>query len=356
MGLFKIFKKDKKENSLPKGFNLLTIAKITRLTEESVMVTLDIPAELKADYTFIPGQYIDFSVNTDGKDHRRSYSICSGPGEAVSIAVKAMPNGTVSKWFNEVAHEGMEIACSKPQGQFTLEPGMKKVVAFAAGSGITPILSMAKGLEAGAEMHLYYGNRNQASAIFLNEVNNLPNVKVQHYFSQETVEGAKEGRLDDSHISDIIKENLDLLKSDAFFMCGPIEMTETITKKLKLFGVADNKIKRELFSAPVADESPTDTSVEPVASDVTVLLDGEEIDVKFKPKGKTILELLDAEGYDPPYSCRGGVCSTCKAKVTEGKATMRMNYVLTDQEVEEGYVLCCQTEPLTDKIRIEFDV
>jgi ring-1,2-phenylacetyl-CoA epoxidase subunit PaaE len=358
MGLFKIFKK-KSESKAPKGYQAVKIKSLRRLTKHSVQVTLDIPADQRAMFNFTPGQYIDFDVEVEGTHHRRSYSICSGQNEEISVAIKAMPKGTVSKWFNETAKEGAYIFCSTPKGSFIWEKSHENVVAFAAGSGITPILSIAKKVsEQGGQMTVFYGNKTLQSTIFKDDLDALPGVTTHYFFSSEVVEGHHSGRLTEEAISTQIKEKLDLLKADAFFLCGPIEMIKTAQAKLILFGVDEQKIKRELFSAPVEKikVEVTEGENEPVESNVSVFLDGENIKLKYKPKGKSILELLDADGYDPPYSCRGGVCSTCKARVTEGAAKMKLNYVLTDQEVADGFILCCQAQPTTENISIVFDV
>jgi ring-1,2-phenylacetyl-CoA epoxidase subunit PaaE len=355
MGLFKIFKKSE-TTKIPKGYNEIRIKYLKHLTAESVQVTLEIPMEMEENFEFIPGQHLDFAIVIDGEIHRRSYSICSGPNEPLSVAVKAINKGLVSNWFKTEAKAGQIIWCTFPSGHFIRTPEMKKMVAFAAGSGITPVLAIAKSLKQDEEMHLFYGNQTVDSTLYWDEIPHLPGVNSKLYLSREEREGAVKGRLDEDNISDIIKADLSLLKADAFFLCGPNEMIETISKKLELFGVDKSKIKRELFTSPVATSNESvDSDGQPVAAKVKVILDGEEIFVDYTPKGKTILELLDVEGYDPPYSCRGGVCSTCRATVTEGTAKMRMNYVLTDEEIQNGSILCCQAEPTSSKVTISFD-
>ena len=356
MALFgKLFKKEEKGH---KGFYPLTISKIKRLTSDSVQVVLDVPSDLKSTFDFIPGQYINFIIEVNGKEERRSYSICSGKNEPLSVAVKAVENGTVSVWFNKEAKEGMTLSVSKPEGNFQLKDNAKKVVAFAAGSGITPILSIAKSLANGVgEMDLFYGNKSQDSILFNDEITSLGHLTTSIYLTQEDKEGYKKGRLDKENISEIIKQDLSILKADAYFLCGPEEMIKAGVDTLKLFGVADAKIHFELFTTPTIMASKT---AEPVSdfkgeSDVKVTLDGEEIEFKLKANGKPILDVLDKEGFDAPYSCRGGVCCSCKAKVLEGKATMTMNYALTDEEVAEGYILTCQAHPASEKVVISFD-
>jgi len=358
MALFKkLFKKDGAKKH--KGFYELTIQNIKRLTSDSVQVSLQIPSDLKSTFDFTPGQYINFIIEVNGKEERRSYSICSGKNETLSVAVKAVENGTVSLWFNKVAKEGMSLSVSKPEGNFQLKDSDKKVVAFAAGSGITPILSIAKSLSNGkGEMSLFYGNKTQNSILFDDEITSLAHLKTTHFLSQEEKEDFKKGRLNKETISEIIKQDLDILKADAFFLCGPEEMIKAGVDTLKMFGVAEAKIHYELFTTPTIMASKT---TEPVVdfkgeSDVKVTLDGEDIEFKLKSNGKAILDILDREGFDAPYSCRGGVCCSCKAKVLEGKATMSMNYALTEEEVTEGYILTCQAHPASEKLVISFDV
>lgn len=358
MALFgKLFKKDSSGKG-HKGFHGLTIQKIEKLTVDCVKVTLDVPANLKDTFSFEAGQYINFIIEKDGKEERRSYSICSGPDEPLAVAVKAVANGKISTWFNSVAQEGMTVQVSKPEGSFKLKLNDKKVVAFTAGSGITPVMSIAKALEkSGGELHLFYGNRSQSSILFHSELKTLSHIKANYYLSGETAEGFITGRLDKAAISEAIKQNLDLLKSDGFFLCGPEDMIIDGVDTLKLFGVSAEKIHFELFTTPT-HMKPLKTEVSAKysgESQVKVILDGEEIEFKLKSNGKPILDILDKEGFDAPYSCRGGVCCSCKAKILKGQATMTMNYALTDEEVAEGYILTCQAHPASDELIVSFD-
>jgi ring-1,2-phenylacetyl-CoA epoxidase subunit PaaE len=357
MGLFnKIFKKESKKQH--KGFYSLTINKIEKVTSDSVKVILDVPADLKSTFNFIPGQYINFLIEINGKEERRSYSICSGPNEPLAVAVKEIKNGTVSVWFNKSAEEGMEISVSKPEGNFKLESSASTIVAFAAGSGITPIVSIAKSIENTAKkMTLFYGNRTINSIILKNELDTQKAVATNYYLTGEKAEGYLEGRLDKSSITEAIKQNLELLKADAYFLCGPEQMIVDIVEVLNMFGVAKDKIHYELFTTPTMMKPETEEAKTTFKgeSDVTVILDGEKINFKLKSDGKPILDILDKEGFDAPYSCRGGVCCSCKAKVLSGEATMKLNYVLTEQEVKDGYVLMCQAHPASDELTVSFD-
>ncbi len=355
MGLFN--RKKKKENKIPRGFYQVSIKDLRHLTPDAVQVVLDIPADLKDKFSFVPGQYLNFSITLNGEEHRRSYSICSGTEEDLSIGVKAIEKGLISNYFKKDIQVGDSILCSLPEGNFKLEDTHKNVVAFAGGSGITPILSIAKKLEqTGGDMHLVYGNQSEEATMFREEIEALSKVKTNIYYQNSDVEHPRMGLLDRETVDAYIKEHLDILKADAFFLCGPLKMIEGVQEKLAEFGVPKEKVKLELFTPPSPDEVlPNVKSDEEMASAVTVILEGEEINLNYKPKGKGIIDQLNAEGYDPPYSCRGGVCSSCKSKVLDGSAKMKLNYSLTDEEVAEGFILCCQAIPTSEKVTISFD-
>jgi ring-1,2-phenylacetyl-CoA epoxidase subunit PaaE len=226
-------------------------------------------------------------------------------------------------------------------------------VAIAAGSGITPIIAIAKALTDG-QVHLIYGNRTKSEAIFLSEIQSLSNIQLAGFLSQEESEGFRAGRIDKANFTEIIKADLNLLKADAFFICGPEGMIHDVKETLKLFGVNDKKIKFELFTAPTVVEEIQEVDFKGT-SEVTVILDHERLTFDMKPGNATILDLVEKNGMDAPYSCRGGVCCSCKAKVLDGKATMRVNYSLTDEEVKQGYILTCQAQPNSEKLTISFD-
>lgn len=353
MGLLNIFKKkDSKQHS--KGFYELTVSEVKRLNNKSVMVTLDVPESLKTTFEYVPGQYLNFEVLINGEKLRRSYSICSGANEPLSVAVKAVDNGIVSNWFVNEVKQGTVLHVARPEGNFKLSPEHKNVVAVAAGSGITPILSIAKSMPVG-KMNLFYGNRSLSEAIFVNELKSLSNVSLNGFLSQEENTDFHKGRIDKDAFMEIVKSDLDVLKADVFFLCGPEGMIHDVKDVLKFFGVNESKIKFELFTTPTVDTSkPTDDEFKGV-SHVRVILDNESLDFDMKPGNATILDLVEKSGLDAPYSCRGGVCCSCKAKVLEGKATMRLNYSLTDEEVNNGYILTCQAHPASENLTISYD-
>ena len=357
MGVFGFLKKDKTASSAKKGFHQLAIANIEKLTNDTVRVTLDVPSELKKVFSFKAGQYLNFLLEINGEEIRRSYSICSGENEALAFAVKAIKNGIASNWFNSVAAVNDLLFVAAPEGNFILPAQAKTVVAFAAGSGITPIVSLAKALQNNqGQMQLFYGNRSLENTLFKTDFDNLSAVTTQYFFSQEQNEGTIAGRIDKETITNCIKADLALLKADAFFICGPEEMILAVVSTLEFFGVAKNKIHYELFTTPVLmKKEETVESNFKGTSAVKVILDSEVAEFSLANEGKTILEALEKAGLDAPFSCRGGVCCSCKAKVLKGAASMKMNYSLTDEEVKDGYILTCQAHPTSEELIVSFD-
>jgi ring-1,2-phenylacetyl-CoA epoxidase subunit PaaE len=355
--LDKIFKK-KEDVKSPKGFNSLLVKEVVKVTTDSVKVVFDIPTELRKQYVFIPGQYVTLSTLVDGIEERRSYSICSGPQEALAVAIKIVLNGKVSTWANQKLKVGDLVFVSKPEGNFNWNSKDAFIVAFAAGSGVTPMLSIAKHLESQiGDMRLFYGNKSESSSMFLSDLKKLKNTKTQLFLSKEIKEGTVSSRLHKDAITELIKSDLNLLKADAYFLCGPEEMIKGGLETLKLFGVSKEKIHYELFTTPVllVEKEAEVMEIFKGTSQVTVFLDQEKIELTMDENSTSVIDTLNREGYDPPYSCRGGVCSACQAKVIEGKVIMKMNYSLTEQDLENGYVLTCQAQPASEKVTISYD-
>jgi len=358
MAIFGLFKKDKSGKSPKKGFYNIPVGSVEKVTDDTIKITLTIPDSLSKDFRFLPGQYLNISMEIDGKDERRSYSICSGQDEAVSIAVKSVKNGKISCWLNDELKEESILTVSKPQGNFTLKDNEKNVVAVAAGSGITPILSMAKAIEkSGRRMKLFYGNRTINSIIFRNEIENFKNVHTKHFLTGETKEGFYSGRINKESFTSEIKADLELLKADAFYICGPEQMILDVASTLEFFGVPKSKIHFELFTIPVLmkSEETTVSSNFDGESKVKAILDGEAVEFTLHSKGSTVLDAAERAGLDAPFSCRGGVCCSCKAKILKGSAHMSMNYSLTDKEIHEGYILTCQAHPTSEELTLTFD-
>jgi ring-1,2-phenylacetyl-CoA epoxidase subunit PaaE len=359
MGLFDIFKKSSTPKS-HKGFHEVKIADKVVLSEDSVKIIFDIPENLKSEFEFIPGQYLNLNLVIDNSEVRRSYSICSGKNEPLAIGVKAIQNGKASNYLVHSLKIGDAIQLSKPEGNFGIKNSDSNIVAFAAGSGITPILSIAKSVEGTTKkLTILYGSRSFSEILFREELSKLTNTNTIHFLSQKEHEGCKTGRIDEKNLRDEIKSNLDLLKADSFLICGPEAMIQTVEDNLKFFGVSSDKIRYELFTTPVllasqqTESSHSDFSGE---SSVKVILDGETAEFKLKTDGDTFLQASENEGLDVPFSCRGGVCCSCKAKVLEGSASMKLNYSLTDEEVKNGYILTCQAHPTSENVTITFDV
>lgn len=357
MGLFKkLFKKE--ASHTPKGFHKLTVRKVIRRTNDTVEVQLEVPQELSTRFQFIPGQYLNFSIPLNGEELRRSYSICSGPGEPIAVAVKRISKGIISAWFNEELKEGSELLVSEPHGHFTLQ-NEKKIIAVAAGSGITPIMSIAKAIEQREDtlLQLFYANKTEKDSLFKQEIDNLTQTKATFFLTQENKEGFEHGRISKERFTELIKADLQLLKADGYYLCGPEDMIFGVRDALTLFGVPAEKIHFELFTTPT--HTPSEATSAPSSfkgkSNVKVTLDDEDFEFELDASGKTILEALGKEGADAPYSCKGGVCSTCRAKVIKGAVTMDLNYTLTDREIADGYILTCQSHPASEELIITYE-
>lgn len=356
MGFFDRFKKtdSQENNAVSKGYYAVSVAELTKLNSDAVQVSFDIPSELANHFQFIPGQYINLEVLVNGKKERRSYSICSGPKEKLAVAVKRIDKGIVSNFLNDQTTIDFPIWISKPEGNFKLDVQAKHIVCLAAGSGITPILSIAKHLDASKNMHLFYGSQTKAKVLFENELSNLPTVHCTHFLSKETVSGYEAGRLTKDRFTEKIKENLSLLQADAFFICGPAGLVEDMQECLAFFGVPQNKIQVELFTA-VDSKAKVEAIAFKGESQVKVMIDGETASFIMKGDSQSVLELAEKNGLDAPYSCRGGVCCSCRAKVLKGSAKMRSNFSLTDEEVQNGYILTCQAFPTSEELIVSFD-
>ena len=346
-------------------FHTLTIKEIKKETSDAVSILFEIPNDLKETFKFIAGQYINIKKNLAGEELRRAYSICSSPksGE-LRIAIKAVDNGTFSVFAATILKEGDVLEISKPEGKFVLETdsaNAKNYLGIAAGSGITPIMAMIKAViaeEPNSTFTLIYGNKTAADTIFKDEIALLHNAhpaqfKVQYVISREKNEAALFGRIDKSNLNFILKNKFKNVDFDEAFICGPETMIIASKETLTENGLAEKNIHFELFTPPVIADSETKTTFEGTC-EITILLDDEETTFEMDSK-LTILTAALKEGLDAPYSCQGGICSSCLAKVTEGKAVMEKNSILSDAEIRDGFVLTCQAHPTTQKITIDYD-
>ena len=342
-------------------FHKLTIQKIIKETADAVSILFTIPTDLKEDFSFEAGQYITLKANINGNEVRRAYSICASPkSNQLKVAVKAVENGVFSTFATTTLKEGDQLDVFVPEGKFILNSeANKNYIAFAAGSGITPVMSMIKTVlenENSSTFTLIYGNKSADKTIFKNELDALlekhpNNFKLHYVFSQEANADAKFGRIDKGITNYFVKNTYKENSFDAAFLCGPEEMINSVSETLQENNFSDNAIHFELFNA-----STEENSVEIAAgkTSITVLLDDEESTFTMD-KSDDILAASLRNNLDAPYSCQGGVCSSCLCKVTEGKAVMTKNSILTDSEVEEGFILACQAHPTTAKIVIDFD-
>ncbi len=349
-------------------FHKLTIKDIKHETPECVSISFDIPEDVQKEFQFTQGQNI--TIKTDLDETRRSYSICSSPlDNELRVAVKKIKNGVFSTFANEKLKKGDALEVMPPTGTFftQTDPANKKeYVFFAAGSGITPIISIIKTIlkkEPHSSVTLVYGNKNVASIIFREELEalkdkHLENFRMYHILSREKTDSEfNNGRIDVdkcNHLSRLIDFN----KVDDFFICGPEQMIFTVKDFLHGWGIDSKQIHFELFTTPTRQNTKIYTAVkEPEAdgSEVTVTLDGRSFNFNLDYNGNTILDAVLAEGADAPFACKGGVCCTCKAKLLEGEVEMESNYGLEKSEVKAGYILTCQSHPRSKKIVIDYD-
>ena len=349
-------------------FHSLNVKEIKKETSDTVSISFDVPVELKNIYEFTPGQYLTLKLEVNNEECRRSYSICSSSDEDITVAVKKVENGVVSTYLNEVLKVNDKIDVMTPEGNFTLQPDQtnkRKFVGFAAGSGITPIMSMIKQLkmdEVESSFTLFYSNKTDNDVIFKDTLEELAGdkLKVNYIYSRQKINNPLfEGRISKSKATELIKADLSCLNADAFYLCGPEEMIFNVKAALEEFGVLDTKIKFELFTTPVLmaekqENQEVDENFDGEAL-VTVIYDDEEVEFNLNKDGDSILDAAMDNDMDVPFSCKGAVCCTCKAKVTEGKVIMDANYALSDQEVEDGFVLACQSHPASAKVTIDFD-
>ncbi|MES2748530.1 MAG: ferredoxin--NADP reductase [Bacteroidota bacterium] len=346
------------------SFYKLQVKEVKRETASAISVVFNVPDELKAAYQFVAGQYINLKLTLDGKEIRRAYSICSSPesGE-LRIAIKSVRNGNFSKFANENLKIGDLIEVGQPEGKFTFEPHadrQKNYAAFVAGSGITPVMSILKSVlknEKDSSFVLVYGNKTPDETIFHQELHDLQLQYVGRFFvhfvySQAKVEHEIFGRIEKSTVNFVLKNKHKEKEFDKFYLCGPEEMINLVATVLKENNVADKNVKFELFSTSSVEN--TAASSHEGHTKITVLVDGDEATFEMSQK-QTLLEAALKQGLDAPYSCQGGICSSCLARITSGTAEMKKNSILTDGEIAEGLILTCQAHPTSAEIVVDYD-
>lgn len=347
------------------NFHSLTIKNIERITSQAVTLSFDVPSHLKETYTFSSGQYVTLKKVLNGVELRRDYSLCSSPkSDELKVAVKEVENGTFSAFANHELKIGDTIDVAAPRGHFVFKPNdskTKHIAAFAAGSGITPILSIIKCAleeEVLSNVVLVYGNKTTDDAMFLDELLQLQQqysdrLSIQFVFSQAQEEDSIFGRIEKSTVNLILKHKHKDLAIDAFYLCGPEAMIHTVKDVLAEHDIPKDRIFFELFKAAKPTEDDTAT-IPDGQTKITIVLDDESTTFEMSQK-QTILEAALDQDLDAPYSCQGGICSSCLARVVEGEAKMRKNSILTDSEVAEGLILTCQAHPLTPNVKIDYD-
>lgn len=346
-------------------FHKLAISELHRETKDCVTIAFQIPSDLKESFKFKAGQYITLKADIDGQELRRDYSICSSPNSGVvKVAVKAVADGSFSSYVNSQLKVGDVLDVSSPNGRFVFEPDpslSRTIAAFAAGSGITPVMSIAKTVlenEPNSNFVLVFGNKSPKDTIFLDELLHLQShykerFRIHFVYSQSQEENSLFGRIEKSTINFLLKNDYKDTQFDRFYLCGPEPMIHVVKDVLLEFGINESQILYELFTV-ATPAPPIDSSLIEGKTRVTVMLDDEETTFVMDQK-KSVLEAALAENLDAPYSCQGGICSSCLARLKEGEVTMRQNNILTDSELAEGLILTCQSHPTTPTIRVDYD-
>ena len=356
-------------------FHELTIKDVRRETSECISVAFEVPEKLQSEYSFFPGQYLTLRTTIGGEDIRRSYSICSSPlDEDLRVAIKKLEGGKFSSFANDELAAGQTIQVMTPEGNFHTpirEDNKKVYVAFAAGSGITPIMSIMKTvleIEVNSKFILFFGNRTTNSIIFRDEIDALKNIymnrlEVHHILSREDQgSDTTKGHIDQEKCSVFAKTFFDPSDVDEFFICGPELMIRNVDNALQELNVPREKVHFELFTTSSSEIVAADTSKSSAhkgnaagTSEVTVILDGEETHFTLAYDGDNVVNAATEAGADVPFSCKGAVCCTCRAKVIEGEVEMDMNYALEPEEVDDGYILTCQSHPRSPVVKISYD-
>ncbi len=353
-------------------FYPLRVRELRRETADTVSVAFEVPASLRDLFRFTQGQHLTLRTTLGGEEVRRSYSICTGAQEDdLRVAIKRVDEGLFSAYANEHLRAGDVLEVMPPQGRFftKLDPEASRLyVAFAAGSGITPVMSILKttlAQEPHSRFLLFYGNRGFDFIVFREQLEELKNrypdrLAVHHVLSRESLgSDLFTGRLSGEKCQTYARLLFNPAEVDAFFLCGPEEMVFEIKTVLEKLEVPAQKIHFELFTTAGSRQRTTTarsgTSDSRFEASITVIQDGTQFDFQLPSDGSTLLDAAMRAGADLPFSCKGGVCSTCKARILEGKVEMDVNYGLEPDEVAAGYVLTCQSHPKTQRVVVSFD-
>ncbi|MDT7723492.1 MAG: ring,2-phenylacetyl-CoA epoxidase subunit PaaE [Actinomycetota bacterium] len=348
------------------GFHTLTVAAVESLCDDAVAVTFDVPLELADEFRFLPGQSLTLRRTIEGRDERRSYSICAAVGDRPRVGVREVPGGMFSSWLVHDVRPGDEIEVQAPTGSFTpdLDTAAHHVL-IAAGSGITPVLSIAASLLKNPDVTVtvLYGNRRANTVMFADELADLKDrapsrLELVHVLSREP-RGADlfSGRLDIERLRSLFSLLLPVEDVAHWWLCGPFGMVTGAREVLTELGVPAERVHQELFYVddlppePVRHEEP---GIEGASSEVTLVLDGRSTTMTL-PRDISVLDGAQRSRPDLPFACKGGVCGTCRAKVSGGEVNMRRNFALEKSEVDAGFVLTCQSLPVSDALTVDYD-
>jgi ring-1,2-phenylacetyl-CoA epoxidase subunit PaaE len=348
-------------------FHALRVAAVQPLCEDAAAVGFEIPDALAEEFAFAPGQSLTLRREIDGRDERRSYSICSPAGSVPRIGVRMVPGGLFSSWLVHDVRPGDTVEVMAPTGAFTPDlttPGHH--VLIAAGSGITPMLSIAESVLAAdsrSSVTLFYGNRRTGTVMFADDLADLKDLyparfQLAHVLSREPREAeVLSGRLDADRLTALIDSLVEVRSADHWWLCGPHGMVRDAQQVLAGLGVPDDRVHQELFYAddePVRELHHQDATTEGPVSQVTLTLDGRSTTSALSRR-RSILDGAQKNRPDLPFACKGGVCGTCRALVTDGEADMRRNFALEPAEVDAGYVLTCQSFPVSETLTVDYD-
>ncbi len=349
-------------------FHPLRIAEVRRETADSISLRFDVPPELASEYRFEPGQHLNLRARLDGEELRRSYSICSGLDDGeLRVAIKKVAGGRFSAWANDTLKAGDTIDVMTPEGRFHSPRDASRArhyVGFAAGSGITPVLSLVKTIlarEPRSRFTLVYGNRRQSSVMFHEALEDLKDRYLTRFalynvFSREEQEVELfNGRIDAARTRAFLDALVPVDTIDAAFICGPASMIDEVETALIAAGVPQKRVHVERFGTPSTEAAAGAPVADAAEARVTLVIDGLRREVDFFREHGSILDAGVAAGLDLPFSCKGGMCCTCRARLVEGRVKMRKNFALEPEDLEAGFVLTCQSYPLTERVVLSFD-
>lgn len=350
-------------------FEELSVAQIDVLTKDAKSVYFEIPDHLVSDFQFIPGQYLTFEIMINGIAQRRAYSICTSPytDENIAIGVKKIPNGLVSSYMNETVQVGDVLKVLHPMGNFIHKPSVSNennYILLGGGSGITPLMSILKSIlavENKSKVGLLYINRNIDSVMFYDVLEALKlkypqRLQVVHHWDEDEKELAvSRGKMSTLKINTLLEQYWGaVLPQSLFYVCGPSGLMQLIDSSLNTLSISKSNIFKEHFT-PVSDAKETKNSATSLdKATLQLLLDGENIEVPYTGQNSILEAVIDA-GYDPPFACQIGACCTCRAKLSSGKVVMADREALSDAEIADGYILTCQSKPLTEKLVYSYD-